>query len=68
MKDPLSPNTLLSHYQILGKLGAGGKSEVWRARDTRLEGEVASKVLPADSPKMPTAGNVSSRKRARPRR
>jgi serine/threonine protein kinase len=37
----------LSHYEILSPLGAGGMGEVWRARDTRLDREVAIEVLPA---------------------
>jgi eukaryotic-like serine/threonine-protein kinase len=42
---PLPPNTRLGPYEILGLLGAGGMGEVYRARDTRLERNVAIKVI-----------------------
>ena len=36
----------IGHYQIVARIGAGGMGEVYRARDTRLNRDVAIKVLP----------------------
>jgi serine/threonine protein kinase len=42
---PLPAGTRLNWYEVVGSIGAGGMGEVYRARDTRLQREVALKVL-----------------------
>src|SRR5258705_10657439 len=44
----LAAGTKLGPYEIQSPLGAGGMGEGYRARDSRLERDVAIKVLPAN--------------------
>ncbi len=51
----LAEGTRLGPYEILASIGAGGMGEVYRARDTRLDRDVAVKVLPAALTRDPAA-------------
>ena len=42
----LTPGTTLGAYEVLAAIGAGGKGEVYKARDTKLDRDVALKMLP----------------------
>ena len=42
----LAPGTRVGPYEVIGALGAGGMGEVYRARDARLDRDVAIKILP----------------------
>jgi Tol biopolymer transport system component/predicted Ser/Thr protein kinase len=43
---PLAAGTRLGPYEVVAPLGAGGMGEVYRARDAKLERDVAIKILP----------------------
>jgi serine/threonine protein kinase len=51
----LAPGTSLGVFTIVEPLGAGGMGEVYRARDTRLDREVAIKVLSSERDTAPGA-------------
>src|SRR5688572_18949597 len=45
-REPLAPGQKLARYEIISQLGAGGMGEVYRARDSQLQRDIALKVLP----------------------
>ncbi len=51
----LSAGARIGPYEVISPLGAGGMGEVWRARDTKLQRDVAVKVLPASVARDPDA-------------
>ena len=65
----LSTGQSLGPYTIVAPLGAGGMGEVYRARDARLDRDVAIKVAaPSRRGERRTRWRASSRKRGRSRR
>jgi len=64
---PLDPGTRLGPYEILSPIGVGGMGEVYRARDTRLDRQVAVKVLSAFAQSGMTSGASPASDEARAR-
>ena len=64
----LAPSTRLGPYEILAAVGAGGMGEVYRAKDTRLDRDVAIKVLPPHLAGDESCARVSSARRRPSRR
>ena len=64
----IQPGTRLGPYEIVAAIGAGGMGEVYRARDTKLNRDVAIKVLPPSSRTTPTGSRGSRAKRRCSRR
>jgi serine/threonine protein kinase len=63
----LTPGTRLGVYEVTAPIGEGGMGQVYRARDTKLNREVALKILP-DSFATDPDGWLGSHAKHRPSR
>ena len=63
----LTPGTRLGVYDIIAPIGEGGMGQVFRARDTKLNRDVALKILPDSFATIPT-GWLGSPAKPRPSR
>jgi len=54
-KQTLSPGTRLGEFEVIELLSVGGMGVVYLAKDTRLERQVAIKILPREFVKHPAA-------------
>ena len=54
----LTPGTRLGPYEIAAQIGVGGMGEVYRARDTKLDRDVAIKVLPNSAQEASTTAQL----------
>ena len=62
---PLEPGTTLGPYSVTAKIGEGGMGEVYQARDTKLDRDVALKVLPETFTADPDRPSQSQSRRCR---
>jgi serine/threonine protein kinase len=55
---PIGPGPIVGPYEVTGPLGEGGIGVVFRARDVRLQRDVALKLLPATAQRMDADGRT----------
>ncbi len=62
---PLTVGSRIAHYDVTALIGEGGMGEVWEATDTKLNRQVALKILPEAFAADPGSRNSSASCRSR---